>query len=145
VALMAQSLRLTPSDRVLEIGAGSGYGAAVLAELAGEVTAVETVAPLADQARSRLSARYGDRVTVITGDGSLGHEPGAPYDAISVTAAAPEIPPPLLEQLAIGGRLIIPVGRGVEDLVLVRRTETGYERQVILQVRFVPLTGRHGA
>lgn len=143
VALMAQELQLSPTDRVLEIGTGSGYAAAVLAELAGEVVTVEFVESLATSARARL-AQYGSRVTVVTGDGSLGFEPGAPYDAISVTAAAAAVPPPLLDQLAVGGRLLMPVGRGVEDLVRVTRTETGLQRDVITQVRFVPLVGEHG-
>lgn len=143
VALMTQALRLLPADRVLEVGTGSGYAAAVLAELAGDVTTIECIEPLALQARDRL-APYGDRVRVIVGDGSLGHPPGAPYDAIVVTAAAPEIPQPLLDQLAPGGRLVIPVGRGVEQLVRVTRTEHGDEREALLSVRFVPLTGEHG-
>lgn len=143
VALMTQALRLRPSDRVLEIGTGSGYAAAVLAELVADVTTVECIEPLALEARDRL-ASYGDRVRVVVGDGSLGHAAGAPYDAIVVTAAAPEIPPPLLEQLGPGGRLVIPVGRGVEQLVRVTRTDHGDERDVLLPVRFVPLTGEHG-
>ena len=145
VALMTQELAVTPTDRVLEIGTGSGYGAAVLAELADHVVTVETIEPLADQARARLAVRYGDRVEVVTGDGTLGHEPAAPYDAISVTAAAPEVPPPLLDQLAIGGRLVMPVGQGVEDLVLIHRTHDGFDRRVVLKVTFVPLVGEHGA
>lgn len=143
VAFMTQELRLQPGDRVLEIGTGSGYAAAVLAELADDVTTVECIAPLADAARDRL-ARYGDRVRVVTGDGSGGYPPHAPYDAIVVTAAAPEIPRPLLDQLAPGGRLVIPVGRGVERLVRVTRTEHGDEHEDLLPVRFVPLTGEHG-
>lgn len=143
VALMTQALRLQPGDRVLEIGTGSGYAAAVLAEIADDVTTVECIEPLADLAAERL-ARYGGRVTVVTGDGSLGHEPHAPYDAIVVTAAAPVIPQPLLDQLAPGGRLVIPVGRGVEQLVRVTRTAHGDQREELLPVRFVPLTGEHG-
>ncbi len=99
VALMAQALMLSPTDRVLEVGTGSGYAAAVLAELGGSVVTVEYVEALAEMARAHLRP-YGDRVVVICGDGSLGYPPGAPYDAISVAAAAPHIPPPLLEQLA---------------------------------------------
>ena len=144
VALMTQALQLRPGDRVLEIGTGSGYAAAVLAELAGDVTTVECIEPLALRARDRL-ARYGERVRVVVGDGSLGHPVGAPYDAIVVTAAAPEIPQPLLDQLAPGGRLVIPVGRGVEELVRVTRTDDGDVREALLPVRFVPLTGEHGA
>lgn len=143
VALMAQLLDLRPDDRVLEIGTGSGYAAAVLAEIAGDITTVECIGPLADRARERL-ARYGDRVHVVTGDGSLGHPPGAPYDAIVVTAAAPEVPQPLLDQLAEGGRLVLPVGRGVEQLVRITRTDRGDRYEELLPVRFVPLTGEHG-
>ena len=143
VALMTQALQLRPGDRVLEIGTGSGYAAAVLAEIADDVTTIECIEPLAEQARTRL-APYGDRVRVIAGDGSLGHEPHAPYDAIVVTAAAPEIPRPLLDQLAPGGRLVIPVGIGVEQLVRVTRTEHGDEHEELLPVRFVPLTGEYG-
>lgn len=143
VAFMTQALRLRPGDRVLEVGTGSGYAAAVLAEIVHDVTTIECIEPLAQQARERLAA-YGERVHVITGDGSLGHEPHAPYDAIVVTAAAPEIPPPLLDQLAPGGRLVIPVGRGIEQLVRVTRTPHGDEREELLPVTFVPLTGEHG-
>ncbi len=144
VALMAQALDLQPTDRVLEVGAGSGYAAAVMAELAGHVTALEYVEPLAEMAADHL-ATYDDRVDVVHADGSLGHSAGAPYDAISVAAAARSIPPPLLEQLAPGGRLVIPVGRGSEELVLITRTPTGDERKVLSLVRFVPLQGRYGA
>lgn len=144
VALMTEALRLRPTDRVLEIGTGSGYGAAVLAACAGHVTTVENVEPLAAAARKRLSS-HGPRVLVIVGDGSEGHEPGGPYDAISVTAAAEPIPPPLLDQLAPGGRLVMPVGSTVADLVRVERTRGGDRRDVICRVRFVPLVGRHGS
>ncbi|MFP5487708.1 MAG: protein-L-isoaspartate(D-aspartate) O-methyltransferase, partial [Acidimicrobiia bacterium] len=143
VAFMTQALRLRPGDRVLEVGTGSGYAAAVLAEIVDDVTTIECIEPLADLARERL-ARYGDRVHVVTGDGSLGYEPRAPYDGIVVTAAAPEIPQPLLDQLAPGGRLVIPVGRGDEQLVRVTRTAHGDEHEQLLPVRFVPLTGAHG-
>ena len=143
VALMTQALAPTPTDRALEVGTGSGYGAAVLAELTEHVTTVETVGPLADAAREHL-AEYGDRVLVIHADGSAGYPPGAPYDVISVTAAAPELPQPLLDQLAPGGRLVAPVGRGAEQLVLVERTEQGDRQRVIADVRFVPLIGKHG-
>lgn len=143
VALMAQALALRPTDRVLEVGAGSGYAAAVLAELAASVVAVEIVEPLAELARAQL-ASYGRRVTVICGDGSLGHPAGAPYDAISVAAASRVVPPPLLEQLAPGGRLVLPIGRGPEQLVLITRTSEGDVTEVLCPVRFVPLRGRHG-
>ena len=143
VALMTEALRLGPGDRVLEVGTGSGYGAAVLAECAAHVTTLESVEPLATAARDRL-AEYGDRVEVVVSDGSIGHPDGGPYDAISVTAAAPAVPPPLLEQLATGGRLVVPVGRGDQELVRIERTPDGDRREVLCQVRFVPLTGRHG-
>ena len=141
---MAQALALRPTDRVLEVGAGSGYAAAVLAELAASVVAVEIVEPLAELARAQL-AHYGRRVTVICGDGSLGYPAGAPYDAISVAAASRVVPPPLLEQLAPGGRLVLPIGRGPEQLVLITRTPEGDVTEVLCPVRFVPLRGRHGA
>jgi protein-L-isoaspartate(D-aspartate) O-methyltransferase len=143
VAFMTEALALQPTDRVLEVGTGSGYAAAVLAEIADDVTTVECIPPLADLARERLG-RCHPRVRVITGDGSLGFPSGAPYDAIVVTAAAPEIPPPLLDQLAVGGRLVIPVGTGPESLVRITRTADGFERDDLLPVRFVPLTGRFG-
>ena len=144
VALMAQAVAPQPTDRVLEVGAGSGYAAAVLAELAAEVIAVEFVEPLAELAAERLAV-YGERVQVVCADGTLGYPPKAPYDVISVAAAAPTIPPPLLEQLADGGRLVMPVGRGAEQLVLITRTAEGDVRRVLTQVRFVPLRGRHGS
>ena len=144
VALMTQALDVGDDDRVLEVGTGSGYGAAVLAELARHVVTVETIAPLAELASRRLE-QYGDRVTVIQGDGTLGAPEHAPFGAISVTAAAADIPAPLLEQLADGGRLVMPVGTGVEQLILVRRSERGDERRTLTHVRFVPLTGEHGA
>ncbi len=144
VALMAESLQLRPTDRVLEVGTGSGYGAAVLAELAAHVTTVERITALATAAAERL-ADYGERVDVVVGDGNRGHPPGAPYDAISVTAAAPAIPPALLEQLAPGGRLVMPVGDGVEELRRVTRTAEGDLTEVVGRVRFVPLrTGVEG-
>lgn len=143
VALMTQALAPAATDRVLEVGTGSGYGAAVLAELAAHVTTVEVVPELAEAARAVLVDRY-DNVEVVTGDGSLGFPPGAPYDAISVTAAGPEIPGPLLDQLAPGGRLVMPVGRGVERLMLLTRRPEGDTTETLVPVRFVPLRGRHG-
>jgi protein-L-isoaspartate(D-aspartate) O-methyltransferase len=144
VALMVQALTLRPTDRVLDVGTGSGYAAAVLAELAAHVTTIECIEPLADLARVRL-AGYGERILVVAGDGSLGHRTGAPFDAIAVAAAAPAVPPPLLAQLAPGGRLVIPVRRRTEQLVRVTRTPAGDVRDVLTTVRFVPLIGRHGA
>ncbi|TDT16674.1 protein-L-isoaspartate(D-aspartate) O-methyltransferase [Ilumatobacter fluminis] len=143
VGFMTQALELHPGDRVLEVGTGSGYAAAVLAEIADQVVTVESIAPLAEQARERLTA-CGDRIEVVSGDGSVGHPARAPYDAIVVTAAAPDIPPPLLDQLDHGGRLVLPVGDGVEQLVRVRRTDEGDVHERLLAVCFVPLTGRYG-
>jgi protein-L-isoaspartate(D-aspartate) O-methyltransferase len=143
VALMTQALEIGDDDRVLEVGTGSGYGAAVLAELARNVVTVETIAALVEPARRRFAGEH--RVTVIEGDGTLGAPDHAPFDAISVTAAAPDIPTPLLDQLAVGGRLVMPIGSDVEQLVLLRRTERGDERRTLTNVRFVPLTGEHGA
>jgi protein-L-isoaspartate(D-aspartate) O-methyltransferase len=110
VAAMAEALLLEPDDRVLEVGAGSGYQAAVLSRLAKSVIAIEAQATLAASACERLAALGFTNVQLELGDGSLGWSAGAPYNAILVTAAAPRVPPPLLEQLAEGGRLVIPVG-----------------------------------
>jgi len=142
VAFMSAALELEGHERVLEIGAGSGYAAAVLAELAAEVITVEFIPELATSARRLLADR--PNVTVVEGDGSLGWPDSAPYDGIVVTAAAAEIPPPLLDQLGVGGRLVIPIGRGHERLIRVRRTPDGFEREALLDVRFVPLRGEHG-
>ena len=133
-------------SRVLEVGTGSGYQTAVLAEMAGEVFTIERVPELAERARAVL-ARFGYRnVTTVVGDGSLGLPEHAPYDAIMVTAAAPEAPPPLLEQLADGARLVIPLGPAGRDQVLtvVTRTDQGYEHCRDVGCRFVPLLGEQG-
>jgi protein-L-isoaspartate(D-aspartate) O-methyltransferase len=144
VALMTQELRLEPGDRVLEVGTGSGYGAAILSEVADHVVTIERVPALAATAAAALDG-LGYDVDVVEGDGSMGHPARAPYDAICVTAAAPGVPEPLMDQLAVGGRIVVPVKVGAwEDLVRVTRTETGSDRDVITQVRFVPLVGRHG-
>jgi protein-L-isoaspartate(D-aspartate) O-methyltransferase len=147
VATMTESLRLRPGDRVLEIGTGSGYAAAVLAEIAAEVYTVERLATLAEAARRRLAALRYTNVHVRQGDGSLGWPEHAPYDAIVVTAGGPEVPPSLLKQLAVGGRLVMPVGGNplAQQLVRVVRTgETIYEREELGDVAFVPLIGAEG-
>lgn len=147
VALMAEAARLRPTDRVLEIGTGSGYGAAVLASLAGRVVSVERLDALADGARERLSAEGFGSVRVVVGDGTLGWPAGAPYDAIVVTAGGPDIPDPLIDQLAPGGRLIIPVGPKPSRLDLVRLTRAAdgsLARDSLGPVAFVPLVGAHG-
>ena len=145
VAAMTAALLLDGRERVLEIGAGSGYQAAVVSLLAREVIAVESHSALAIAARERL-LRLGYRnVRIEQGDGSVGWPSEAPYDAILVTAAAPAVPPPLLEQLADGGRLVLPVGSANEQelIRLVKRGEST-SREPLVACRFVPLLGRYG-
>jgi len=145
VAAMTEALSLTGTERVLEIGGGSGYQAAVLSTLAHEVIAVELLPPLADLARARLERLGFSNIRVEQGDGSLGWPSAAPYDAILVAAAAPEIPPRLLEQLAEGGRLLIPVGT-VDDQNMLRvvKGENGIVQEKLFACRFVPLRGQYG-
>ena len=139
VAEMTEQLKLKKTDKVLEIGTGSGYQAAILAELVDKVLSVEIVEPLARQAEQTLSELGYKNVRVRAGDGYGGWIEEAPFDAIIVTAAPDHVPQPLLDQLAVGGRLILPVGRDVQTLELHRRTVTGYERKTITLVQFVPL------
>jgi protein-L-isoaspartate(D-aspartate) O-methyltransferase len=141
VARIAEELALRGDERVLDVGAGSGYQAAVLAELADEVVAIELIPGLAEQARANLAAAGYDRVDVLVGDGSLGVPERAPYAAIAVAAAAPEPPPALLEQLAPGGRMVVPVGERDEQLLLVLDAR-GVRASV--PCRFVPLVGEGG-
>jgi protein-L-isoaspartate(D-aspartate) O-methyltransferase len=145
VAAMAEALLLQGTERVLEVGAGSGYQAAVLSLLAREVFAVESQSLLAISARERLARLGYTNARIEEGDGSLGWPPGAPYDAVLVTAAAPSVPPPLVEQLLEGGRLVIPVGRS-EQQELIRVTKRGSETslEALYACRFVPLLGRYG-
>lgn len=142
VAFMTQELAVEPAHRVLEIGTGSGYQAAVLGELAEEVYTIEIVAPLADRARQTLANRGYQNVHVRTGNGYLGWPEHAPYDRIMVTAAPDEIPPPLIQQLKIGGLMAIPVGTVTQELRILRRTAAGMELLKTLPVRFVPMTGK---
>ena len=146
VALMAEAAAIEPGDRVLEVGTGSGYGAAVLAEMAASVVTVERHRKLADAAARVLAELGYTNATVVCVDGSQGHPPGAPYDAVVVTAAAPAIPPPLVEQLADGGRLVIPVGPPSlsQNLTLVRRTGDQTTATRFCPVRFVPLVSGGG-
>lgn len=147
VALMIEALRLGPDDRVLEIGAGSGYAAAVLSRIAGKVYTVERHPQLAELARQRNAELGYDNVRVLCGDGTLGWEEHAPYDAIVVAAGGPEIPDSLLQQLKIGGRLVIPVGETVRSQELVRIERSAvhhYERKSLGRVQFVPLVGSEG-
>jgi protein-L-isoaspartate(D-aspartate) O-methyltransferase len=157
VSIMDEVLELEVGNKVLEIGAGCGWHAATVAEIVapsdmpkekwGHVYTVEIVSQLADLARTNIEkARYGDRVTIICGDGSLGYTEIAPYDRILVTAAAPDIPKPLTEQLKNGGVLVIPVG-GVylyQTLLRVRKRDSQITEENLGGVAFVPLTGRYG-
>lgn len=142
VAYMTQALKLKQDEKVLEIGTGSGYQAAILAELVSKVLTMEIVEPLAARAKKTLAELGYDNVSVRAGDGYQGWPDESPFDAIILTAAPDHIPSPLLEQLAMGGRLILPVGDYSQDLVLIRRTEEGYQRTELLPVRFVPMTGQ---
>ena len=145
VALMSDLLELEPGDKVLEVGAGSGYQAAVLAQLARTVHTVEIVPALARACRERLARLGFANVTVHEGDGSAGLPAESPFDAVMVTAAARRIPPALVAQLKNGGRMAIPLGEAwsAQELVLVRKDDKGKtETRAILPVRFVPLTGR---
>jgi protein-L-isoaspartate(D-aspartate) O-methyltransferase len=143
VALMSELIRVEPPCRVLEIGTGSGYQAAVLAEIGCSVFTIEIIESLALRARKTLDAEgYDDRVTIRFGDGYEGWPEKAPFDAIVVTAAAPRVPEPLLEQLRVGGRLVIPVGDESQTLEVYRRAAKGFDRKRISAVRFVPMTGK---
>lgn len=147
VALMTQLLQIQPTHRVLEVGTGSGYQAAVLAELAAEVYTVEIIPSLAETARTRLETLGYRNVRVKQGDGYEGWPEFAPYDGIVVTAGAPWIPPPLIEQLREGGRMAIPVGgaKATQELILGEKRGGRLESRPIAPVLFVPLTGRGGA
>jgi protein-L-isoaspartate(D-aspartate) O-methyltransferase len=142
VAFMTQVLRLRGKERVLEIGTGSGYQAAVLAEIVPEVHTIEIVPELAERARTLLRELGYFNVRGKAGDGYLGWPEKAPFDAILVTAAPDHIPQPLVDQLAPGGRMVIPVGQDHQELVLIEKTREGIKQSSILPVRFVPMTGR---
>jgi protein-L-isoaspartate(D-aspartate) O-methyltransferase len=143
VALMTELIEPNKKMRVLEIGTGSGYQAAVLAECTGEVDSIEVVPALGKRARTILGELGYRNVQVRIGDGYEGWPERAPYDAILLTAAPPEqIPRPLLDQLKPGGRLVAPVGRDDQRLVRITRTPDGFKREVITDVRFVPMTGK---
>ena len=146
VALMLEAARIGPGDRVLEVGAGSGYASAVASRLAGRVVAVERHPRLAALARERLARLGFANVEVHCADGSAGWPEGAPYDAIVVAAAGPALPAPLRAQLAVGGRLVMPVerGAGAQRLVLVTRDAGGFVEADLGGVMFVPLVGVHG-
>lgn len=145
VALMTQLLDVQADARVLEIGTGSGYQAAVLAEIlkggGGHVFSIEIIEPLAERAKADLQRLGYSNVTVRAGDGYAGWPEEAPFDAIVVTAAPPEIPAPLVEQLRDGGRMVVPVGRGVQELVVLEKSGGKLHRRQVAPVRFVPMTG----
>lgn len=157
VSIMNEALQLEVGNKVLEVGAGSGWHAATIAELVapsgsprseyGHVYTVEIVQDLADFARKNImKAGYGDRVTIVSGDGSLGFPEKAPYDRILVTAAAPDIPKPLIEQLKSGGIMLIPVGSAslFQNLMKIAKTNGKTKEENLGGVAFVPLTGKHG-
>ncbi|HEX8375969.1 MAG TPA: protein-L-isoaspartate(D-aspartate) O-methyltransferase [Geminicoccaceae bacterium] len=147
VALMAEAAEAKPGERVLEVGAGSGYAAAVMSRIAARVHAVERHAALADDARRRLSGLGYDNIELRVGDGTLGWPEAAPFDAILVAAGGPEVPPALKEQLAIGGRLVVPVGGEDDGQTLLKITRTGaaaYEKENLGDLAFVPLIGEQG-
>ncbi|MDR4465204.1 MAG: protein-L-isoaspartate(D-aspartate) O-methyltransferase [Nitrospira sp.] len=144
VAEMTDVLNLKKTDKVLEIGTGSGYQAAILGELVDKVLTIEIVEPLARQAEQTLAELGYKNIRVRVGDGYQGWPEEAPFDAIIVTAAPDHVPQPLLDQLAIGGRLILPVGRGIQTLKLYHRTTEGFQQKTLTLVRFVPLVRSEG-
>jgi protein-L-isoaspartate(D-aspartate) O-methyltransferase len=147
VAAMTELLRCGPGDKVLEVGTGSGYQAAVLAELVGHVYTIEIVPELGQTARERLERLGYANVTVRVGDGYAGWPEHAPFDGIMVTAAAPDVPRPLVDQLKPGGRLVVPVGGawlGQDLLVVEKQADGSVTQRNVLPVAFVPLTGSHG-
>jgi len=138
---MTEQLKLKKTDKVLEIGTGSGYQAAILAEIVDSVFTIEIIDVLAKEAEKTLKELNYDNVFVKSGDGYKGWPSEAPFDAIIITAAPTKIPQPLLDQLNIGGRMILPLGNLYQELVLLTKTESGIQKKTLLPVRFVPMTG----
>ena len=141
VALMTSLLDLRGGEKVLEIGTGSGYQAAVLSKVAGEVYTIEILGSLSESARKAIGGLGYDNIHFRVGDGYAGWPEAAPFDGILVTAAPEKVPQPLLDQLKVGGKLVIPVGSFFQDLLVYTRTATGIERKNVAPVRFVPMTG----
>ena len=141
VAYMTESLGLKGGEKVLEVGTGSGYQAAVLAEIAGDVYTIEIVEPLAERAKKILEKEGYDNLHCRYGDGYRGWPEAAPFDAIIITAAPPKVPDPLLDQLVEGGRMVVPVGTWYQELLLITKTKKGFEKKRLIPVRFVPMTG----
>jgi protein-L-isoaspartate(D-aspartate) O-methyltransferase len=141
VALMTELLGLKGGEEVLEIGTGSGYQAAVLAEIVEHVYTIEIICSLAETAEKRLKEMEYDNITVRCGDGYQGWEEHAPFDAVIVTAAPDHIPQPLVDQLKVGAKLVIPVGDVFQELMVITKTETGIQKMNAIPVRFVPMTG----
>jgi protein-L-isoaspartate(D-aspartate) O-methyltransferase len=141
VALMTELLSLKGGEKVLEIGTGSGYQAAVLAEIVEHVYTIEIICSLAETAKKRLKEMGYDNVTVRCGDGYQGWKEHAPFDGVIVTAAPDHIPQPLVDQLKVGAKLVIPVGDVFQELMVITKTETGIQKMNAIPVRFVPMTG----
>lgn len=141
VAFMTEALEIGPGEKVLEIGTGSGYQAAVLAEITDRVYSIEIICELADRAKETLTRLGYDKVVVKCGDGYQGWPEEAPFDAVIVTAAPDHVPQPLVDQLKPGGVMVIPVGSYFQELVRIRKTEDGVKKESLLPVRFVPMTG----
>ncbi|MCJ7497208.1 MAG: protein-L-isoaspartate(D-aspartate) O-methyltransferase [candidate division Zixibacteria bacterium] len=141
VALMTELLELKGGEKILEIGTGSGYQAAILAEIAKEVYSIEIVCTLAERAESTLKESGYKNITIKCADGYQGWKEHSPFDGILVTAAPDHIPQPLIDQLKIGGRLVIPVGDLFQELILVTKTDKGIKKEDVIPVRFVPMTG----
>ncbi len=146
VARMSELLELTPQSKILEIGAGSGYQTVILAKLANKIYAIERVSVLVQEAQERLKKLNINNVTLTCADGTLGWQTHAPFDAILVAAGSPTIPQPLLNQLKIGGRLVLPVGQDqrTQKLIRVTRTEKNFQTEDFGACAFVPLIGEHG-
>jgi len=141
VAIMTELLNLKGDEKVLEIGTGSGYQAAILGELADTVYTIEIVKPLAKRADSLLAAMGYENITVKHGDGYIGWEEHAPFDGIIITCAPPKVPQPLIDQLADGGRMVVPVGTFWQELLLIEKKDGELRETSVLPVRFVPMTG----